>query len=244
MLRPHRMRSPRTVIAAATALCTAALAGTLLAGPAAAARPAPLPHTTRPRPPRRPEARRGGQQGRRILHQLGCLRPQLPRQEHRDLGLGGQADPHQLRLRQRSGRQVRHRRLLRRLRQGLHRRPERRRQGGHLGQRRAARQLQPAAQAQEAAPGTQGDLVVRRLDLVGRLRRSRQEPRRLRPVLPRPGRGQALGGCLRRHRHRLGVPQRLRPDLRHQWQGRLHQGDEGAALGVRPEQSGDRGDHR
>ncbi|WP_326616608.1 glycoside hydrolase family 18 protein [Streptomyces decoyicus] len=36
MLRPHRMRSPRRVIAAATALCTAALAGTLLAGPASA----------------------------------------------------------------------------------------------------------------------------------------------------------------------------------------------------------------
>ncbi|MEU8994517.1 glycoside hydrolase family 18 protein [Streptomyces caniferus] len=36
MLRPHRMRSPHRVIAAATALCTAALAGTLLAGPAAA----------------------------------------------------------------------------------------------------------------------------------------------------------------------------------------------------------------
>ncbi|MFI9076462.1 glycoside hydrolase family 18 protein [Streptomyces sioyaensis] len=36
MLRPPRMHSPRRLIAAATALCTAALAGTLLAGPAAA----------------------------------------------------------------------------------------------------------------------------------------------------------------------------------------------------------------
>lgn len=36
MLRPHRMRSPRGVIAAATALCTAALVSTLLAGPASA----------------------------------------------------------------------------------------------------------------------------------------------------------------------------------------------------------------
>lgn len=36
MLRPHRMRSPRRVLAAVTALCTAALAGTLLAGPASA----------------------------------------------------------------------------------------------------------------------------------------------------------------------------------------------------------------
>ncbi|MFJ9848661.1 glycoside hydrolase family 18 protein [Streptomyces sp. NPDC101150] len=36
MLRPHRKRSPRRLIAAATALCTAALAGTLLVGSASA----------------------------------------------------------------------------------------------------------------------------------------------------------------------------------------------------------------
>ncbi|QTZ95316.1 glycoside hydrolase family 18 protein [Streptomyces auratus] len=36
MLRPPRMHSPRRLIAAATALCTVALAGTLLAGPASA----------------------------------------------------------------------------------------------------------------------------------------------------------------------------------------------------------------
>ncbi|MFI0903013.1 glycoside hydrolase family 18 protein [Streptomyces sioyaensis] len=36
MLRPHRTHSPRRLIAAATALCTAALAGTLLAGSASA----------------------------------------------------------------------------------------------------------------------------------------------------------------------------------------------------------------
>ncbi|MEU5544560.1 glycoside hydrolase family 18 protein [Streptomyces sioyaensis] len=36
MLRPPRTHSPRRLIAAATALCTAALAGTLLAGPASA----------------------------------------------------------------------------------------------------------------------------------------------------------------------------------------------------------------
>ncbi|PJJ06069.1 chitinase (glycosyl hydrolase family 18) [Streptomyces sp. 2333.5] len=36
MLRPPRMHSPRRLVAAATALCTAALAGTLLAGPASA----------------------------------------------------------------------------------------------------------------------------------------------------------------------------------------------------------------
>ncbi|MFE6739659.1 glycoside hydrolase family 18 protein [Streptomyces tubercidicus] len=48
MLRPHRIRSPRTVIAAATALCTAALAGTLLAGPASAG---PANASTAPREP-------------------------------------------------------------------------------------------------------------------------------------------------------------------------------------------------
>ncbi|MFF4603243.1 glycoside hydrolase family 18 protein [Streptomyces sp. NPDC001339] len=46
MLRPHRMRSPRRVIAAATALCTAALAGTLLAGPASAGPADTSPTTT------------------------------------------------------------------------------------------------------------------------------------------------------------------------------------------------------
>ncbi|WP_369360252.1 glycoside hydrolase family 18 protein [Streptomyces sp. cg2] len=40
MPRAHRMRTPRKLIAAATALCTAALAGTLLAG-SASARPSP-----------------------------------------------------------------------------------------------------------------------------------------------------------------------------------------------------------
>ncbi|MER7985543.1 glycoside hydrolase family 18 protein [Streptomyces noursei] len=45
MLRPHRMRAPRKLIATATALCTAALAGTLFAG-SASAHPSPstAPH--------------------------------------------------------------------------------------------------------------------------------------------------------------------------------------------------------
>ncbi|WEB38979.1 glycoside hydrolase family 18 protein [Streptomyces yunnanensis] len=43
MLRPHRKRAPRRLIAAATALCTAALAGTLFAGSASAH---PSPATT------------------------------------------------------------------------------------------------------------------------------------------------------------------------------------------------------
>ncbi|QHC24251.1 glycoside hydrolase family 18 protein [Streptomyces sp. GS7] len=47
MLRPHRKRSPRRLIAAATALCTAALAGTLFAAPASA-RPAAAPTAGHP----------------------------------------------------------------------------------------------------------------------------------------------------------------------------------------------------
>ncbi|WJY42187.1 glycoside hydrolase family 18 protein [Streptomyces sp. P9-2B-2] len=43
---PHRLRAPRRVIAAVTALCTAALAGTLLAGPASAS-PANAPTAPR-----------------------------------------------------------------------------------------------------------------------------------------------------------------------------------------------------
>ncbi|MFJ5590356.1 glycoside hydrolase family 18 protein [Streptomyces noursei] len=44
MLRPHRMRAPRKLIATATALCTAALAGTLFAG-SASAHPSPATAT-------------------------------------------------------------------------------------------------------------------------------------------------------------------------------------------------------
>ncbi len=49
MLRPHRKRSPRRLIAAATTLCTAALAGALLAG-SATALPAGAPTAERPAP--------------------------------------------------------------------------------------------------------------------------------------------------------------------------------------------------
>ncbi|MFK0290591.1 glycoside hydrolase family 18 protein [Streptomyces sp. NPDC090442] len=47
MLRPHRKRAPRRLVAAATALCTAALAGTLFAG-SATARPADAPTAGHP----------------------------------------------------------------------------------------------------------------------------------------------------------------------------------------------------
>ena len=53
----------------------------------------------------------------------------------------------------------------------------------------------------------------------------RGEPGRVRQLLLQPGRGPALGRRLRRHRHRLGVPERLRPVLRHQRPGRLQERD-------------------
>ena len=107
-----------------------------------------------------------------------------------------------------------------------------RRRRRHLGPA-AARQLQPAAQAQGQVPEHQGALVLRRLDLVRRLRPGRGQPGRVRAVLLRPGRGPALGRRLRRHRHRLGVPERLRPDLRHQRRRGLQEPDGGAARQVR-----------
>jgi hypothetical protein len=86
-------------------------------------------------------------------------------------------------------------------------------------------------------------VVLRRLDLVGRVRRGGQEPRGVRRVLLQPGRGPALGGRLRRHRHRLGVPQRLRQQLRHQRPGRVQERDGRDARQIRPEQPGHRRDH-
>ncbi|MGA5266474.1 glycoside hydrolase family 18 protein [Streptomyces lydicamycinicus] len=55
---PHRLRAPRRVIAAVTALCTAALAGTLLAGPASAS-PANAPTAPRDTAPAAPAAAGG-----------------------------------------------------------------------------------------------------------------------------------------------------------------------------------------
>ncbi len=103
---------------------------------------------------------------------------------------------------------------------------------------------QPAAQAEGAVPAHQGAVVLRRLDLVRRLRPGDPEPGRLREVLLRPGGGPALGRRLRRHRPGPGVPERLRPDLRHQRPGRHVQDDEVHARRVRPGQPGHRGDHR
>ena len=90
----------------------------------------------------------------RVLRAVGRLRAQLPRQEHRDQRLGQQAHPHQLRLRQRHQRAVRDRRRLRGLRPVLRRGLQRRRRGRHLGRGRAARQLQPAPQAQGSCTRT------------------------------------------------------------------------------------------
>lgn len=75
------------------------------------------------------------------------------------------------------------------------------------------RGLQPAARAEEEAPEPQGPVVLRRLDLVGGLHRGGQEPGGLRAVLLRPGRELEVGRRLRRDRHRLGVPERVRCHL-------------------------------
>ena len=49
------------------------------------------------------------QEGRRLLRGVGRLRPQLPREEHRDEWVGRQADAHPLRVRQSGQRPVRRR---------------------------------------------------------------------------------------------------------------------------------------
>ena len=76
------------------------------------------PPTTTPtptRPPRTPtptptptthDAAARRQEGRRLLRRVGRLRPQLPREEHRDERLGREADPHPLRVRQHHRRPV------------------------------------------------------------------------------------------------------------------------------------------
>ncbi len=77
---------------------------------------APACWPARARRPRRPPERPAATAGSKVVGyftEWGTLRPQVLRQEHRDLGIRGQADPHQLRLRQRHRRQVRHGRLLR-----------------------------------------------------------------------------------------------------------------------------------
>ncbi|MGX1485684.1 hypothetical protein RKD45_004760 [Streptomyces griseus] len=71
-----------------------------------------------------------------------------------------------------------------------------------------------------------------------------QNPAALRPVLLRPGRGPPLGRCLRRHRHRLGVPERLRSHLRHERPGSAEERRLRPAGEVRHRQPGHRRDHR
>ncbi len=154
----------------------------------------------------------GRQEGHRLLHQLGRLRPPVLREEPAHQRLRRQADPHPVRLRQRPERPVHDLRQLRRLRHGLHRGQLGRRRRRHVGPA-AARQLQPAPQAQGDVPGPEGHLQHRRLDLLRRLHPGRREPGRVRQLLLQHGRGPALGRRLRRHRHRLGVPERLRPHL-------------------------------
>ena len=90
--------------------------------------------------------------------------------------------------------------------------------------RPAAGQLRPAPQAQGAASRAEADLVVRRLERLGRLHRRGPRSGRLRRVVPRSAHRPPLAGPVRRHRHRLGVPQRLRRDLRLQRHGRRSPG--------------------
>ncbi len=77
--------------------------------------------------------------------------------------------------------------------------------------------VQPAPPAEGQHPNLKIPVVVRRLDLVRAASvETATEPGRVRPspcynLVEEP----ALGRRLRRHRHRLGVPERLRPDLRH-----------------------------
>ena len=74
---------------------------------AAHRRPPTTPPPTTP-PPDHPAAARR-QEAARLLRRVGRLRPQLPRQEHPHQRVGRQADPHQLRVRQRHQRPVHHR---------------------------------------------------------------------------------------------------------------------------------------
>ena len=94
----------------------------------------------------------------------------------------------------------------------------------------AARQLEPAEEAEGETPGPEGADLARRLELVARLRQrgAPGEPRRVRRLVhrclhPRQPAGVRCrrrhrrgGGRVRRLRHRLGIPGRLRRDLRRQ----------------------------
>ena len=84
MLRPRGLR------AALAALSYGGAGRTLLAG-AATASPGTAPAAESP--PSRQGSAGGRQQGGRLLHRMGRLRAQLPRQEHRDQRLGRQARP-------------------------------------------------------------------------------------------------------------------------------------------------------
>ena len=134
-------------------------------------------------------------------------------------GSAAQADPHQLRVRQRHQRPVRDRRRLRRLRQGLHRGRERRRRRRHLGRGALRGSFNQLRKLKRQYPNIKVLWSFGGWTWSGGFGQAAAEPDRVRQLLLQPGRGPALGRRVRRHRHRLGVPERLRPVLRHQRPG-------------------------
>ena len=125
-------------------------------------------------------------------------------------GSAAKLTAHQLRLRQRHQRPVRDRRQLRRLRQVLHAASsvdgvadtwDAGALRGNFNQLRKLKQMYPNIKVIWSFGGWTWS---------GGFGQAAAEPDRVREQLLQPGRGPALGRRLRRHRHRLGVPERLR----------------------------------
>ena len=153
--------------------------------PAAAPPRRPLrPRRRRPpRPPRRPTTtppQTGGKKVVGYFAEWGVYGRNYHVKNIAHQRLGGEADPHPVRLRQHHRRPVRDRRLLRRLRQGLHRGRQRRRRRRHLGPGALRGNFNQLRKLKRMYPNLKVHLVVRRLDLVRRLHPGRAEPDRVR----------------------------------------------------------------
>ncbi len=110
--------------------------------------------------------------------------------------------------------------------------------------RAAARQLQPAARAEGQVPEHQDPLVLRRLDLVRLVcLEAAANPTAFAQSCYNLVEDPRWPLTLRWHPHRLGVPERLRPVLRHQRRRGLQEPDAGPARQVRHQQPGHRGHH-
>jgi hypothetical protein len=103
MHTPHRSRF-RAIVSTA---CCAVLGAGLPAGAGASATAATSAQEAAAGAKAAPGAKAAGSKVIGYFTEWGHLRPQVLRQEHRDVRLGGQAHAHQLRLRQRHRRQVR-----------------------------------------------------------------------------------------------------------------------------------------